>query len=329
MNDEPLPQSEIILYQTEDGLTRIQCRLENETLWLSQVQIAELFQTSVPNINLHLKDIYSEAELAEAATIKSYLIVRTEGTRQVSREVLHYCLPAILAVGFRVRSHRGTQFRQWAATRLSEYLVKGFTMDDDRLKNPPGKGQTDYFDELLETNWTAPVNAKSHCFSFFLMNLTNAIQPRQWRQHVAVGFSPRFSVHTFPEALTGATEICKNRSCRPCRGYGIQLNPVRGLTPTATDCRPSGAVIDRVFSPKWRCPFDRIVNLYIEYAELQAMERKPMTMGDWIAKLDEFLKISGRQLLDNAGKISAEQARAKAEQEYVRYAVLDAARGGR
>ena len=119
MSDEPLPQSGIIPYQTEEGRTRIQCRFENETLWLTQVQIAELFQTSVPNINLHLKAIYAENELAEGATIKSYLIVRSEGGRQVSRPVLHYNLPAILAVGFRVRSHRGRQFRQWATARLS------------------------------------------------------------------------------------------------------------------------------------------------------------------------------------------------------------------
>ena len=135
MSDEPLPQSGIILYQTEDGRTRIQCRFENKTLWLTQVQIAELFQTSVPNINLHLKAIYAENELTEGATIKSCLMVRIEGGRQVSRPVMHYNLPAILAVGFRVRSHRGTQFRQWATARLGEYLVKGFTMDDERLKN--------------------------------------------------------------------------------------------------------------------------------------------------------------------------------------------------
>ena len=150
MTAEPFPQSEFLLYQTEDGRTRIQCRFENETLWLTQAQIAELFQTTVPNINLHLKAIYAEGELTAEATIKSHLIVRLEGSRQVSRPVMHYNLPAILAVGFRVRSHRGTQFRQWATARLGEYLVKGFTMDDERLKNPPGPGQKDYFDELLE-----------------------------------------------------------------------------------------------------------------------------------------------------------------------------------
>jgi hypothetical protein len=150
MSDEAVPQSSIILYQTEDGRTRIQCRFEDETLWLTQALIAELFQTTPQNVTLHLQAIYEEGELAEAATCKDYLQVRTEGMRQVSRQLRHYSLPAILAVGYRVRSARGTQFRQWATARLSEYLVKGFTMDDERLRNPPGSGVPDYFDELLE-----------------------------------------------------------------------------------------------------------------------------------------------------------------------------------
>ncbi len=145
MNDDPLPQSEIILYQTEDGRTRIQCRFENETLWLTQAQIAGLFQTTPQNVTLHLKSIFAEGELSEEATCKDYLQVRLEGCREVTRRLRHYRLEAILAVGYRVRSHRGTQFRQWATARLGEYLVKGFTMDDERLENPPGKGQVDYF----------------------------------------------------------------------------------------------------------------------------------------------------------------------------------------
>src|SRR6185503_14702549 len=130
--------------------TRVQCRFENETLWLTQALIAELFQVTVPTVNEHLKGIYAEGELAAEATIRKFRIVRLEGRREVVREIEHYNLDAILAVGFRVRGHRGTQFRQWATARLGEYLVKGFTMDDERLKNPPGKGQKDYFDELLE-----------------------------------------------------------------------------------------------------------------------------------------------------------------------------------
>jgi len=144
------PASELILYQTEDGRTRIQCQFEDQTLWLTQAQMAELFQTTPQNITIHLKAVFEEGELVEETTCKDCLQVRQEGNREVKRNLRHYNLDAILAVGYRVRGHRGTQFRQWATARLSEYLVKGFTMDDERLMNPPGPGQTDYFDELLE-----------------------------------------------------------------------------------------------------------------------------------------------------------------------------------
>lgn len=147
---EPTASSDLILYQTEDGHTRIQCRFEGETVWLSQALIAELFQKDVRTINEHLINVFDEGELDREATIRKVRMVRMEGKREVTREIDHYNLEAILAVGYRVRSHRGTQFRQWATARLSEFLVKGFTMDDERLKNPPGLGQVDYFDELLD-----------------------------------------------------------------------------------------------------------------------------------------------------------------------------------
>jgi len=148
----PPPPGEILLYQTDDGRTRVECRFVDESLWLSQALIAELFQVSVPTVNGHLANIYEEGELDPGATIRSFRIVRREGSREVARSIEHYNLDAILAVGYRVRSDRGTQFRQWATQRLREYLVKGFTMDDERLKNPPveGSGVPDYFDELLE-----------------------------------------------------------------------------------------------------------------------------------------------------------------------------------
>jgi hypothetical protein len=158
MSGEPLPQSEIILYQTEDGRTRVQCRSDNETLWLTQALIAELFQKDVRTINEHLVNIFEEGELVADSVIRKFRITAADGK---SYSTQHYNLDAILAVGFRVRSHRGTQFRQWAIGRLNEYLVKGFTMDDERLKNPPGKGQKDYFDEQLERirdirSWAGP-----------------------------------------------------------------------------------------------------------------------------------------------------------------------------
>lgn len=150
MTDElPEPRSALVLYQTEDGRTRIECRFEGETLWLTQALLAELFQKDVRTINEHLVNIYEEGELDRAATIRKFRMVRTEGQRQVAREIEHYSLPVVLAVGYRVRSPRGTQFRQWATARLTDFLVKGFALDDVRLKNPPGPGVPDYFDELL------------------------------------------------------------------------------------------------------------------------------------------------------------------------------------
>ena len=153
MTDQTAPNSEFILYTSEDGKTHVECRFENETLWLSQALMANLFQTTPQNITLHLKALYEDEELDEGATCKDYLQVRQEGQREVKRQVKYYNLEAILAVGFRVRSSRGSQFRRWANGRLQEFLVKGFVMDDERLKNPPIAGSSqvpDYFDEMLD-----------------------------------------------------------------------------------------------------------------------------------------------------------------------------------
>jgi hypothetical protein len=149
MSEAEPPESSIILYQTEDGQTRVQCRFENETIWLTQALISELFQVSVPTVNEHLKGIYDDGELDPEPTIRKFRIVRIEGKREVAREIEHYSLLVILAVGYRVRSHRGVQFRQWVTARLSEYMVNGFTMDDERLTPREKDGQSDYFDELL------------------------------------------------------------------------------------------------------------------------------------------------------------------------------------
>lgn len=316
MADEPSPQSGLILYQTEDGRTRIQCRFDAETLWLTQVQIAELFQTSVPNINLHLKAIYAEGELTEAATIKPYLIVRTEGARQVSREILHYNLPAILAVGYRVRSHRGTQFRQWATTQLSEYLVKGFTMDDERLKNPPGKGQTDYFDELLAR--IRDIRSSERRFYQKVLDIyaTSVDYTPDAETSQKFFATVQNKMHWATHGQTAAEVIHQRAdSAQPLMG-------LKTTRPGRIIRREDVAVAKNYLTEDELQALNRIVSLYLEFAELQALNRRPMTMRDWITKLDEFLKISGRELLDHAGKISAEQARAKAEMEYDRYRKL-------
>jgi hypothetical protein len=319
MSDEPWPTSEILLYQTEDGRTRIHCRLENETLWLTQAQIAELFQTTPQNVTLHLKGIFAEGELDETATCKDYLQVRVEGGREVSRKLRHYRLEAILAVGFRVRSQRGTQFRQWATARLGEYLVKGFTMDDERLKNPPGKGQKDYFDELLER--IRDIRSSERRFYLKVLDIyaTSVDYTSDAEQSQRFFAAVQNKMHWATHGHTAAEVIAERADA---------AKPFMGLQTT----RPGGivrkddvAVAKNYLTEDELQVLNRIVNLYIEYAELQALERKPMTMQDWLTKLDEFLKISGRELLDHAGRISAETAKAKAELEYARYrALLDA-----
>jgi len=316
MSDAPLPRSEIILYQTEDGRTRVQCRFEDQNVWMTQALIADLFQTSIPNVNIHLKNIYAEGELNEEATIKDYLIVRQEGNREVARRVLHYNLEAILAVGYRVQSPRGTQFRQWATARLSEYLVKGFTMDDERLKNPPGKGQKDYFDELLER--IRDIRSSERRFYQKVLDIYATSVDYTPDAELSQRFfaTVQNKMHWATHGHTAAEIIAQRADA---------AKPFMGLHTT----RPGGIVRkDDVSVAKNYLTEDelrvlnRIVNLYIEYAELQALERKPMTMQDWVVKLDEFLKISGRELLGHAGKVSAPDAKAKAEREYERYRKL-------
>jgi hypothetical protein len=316
MPDTPPPQSSIVLYETEDGRTRIQCRFENETIWLTQALIAELFQVSVPTVNEHLKGIFADGELGPEATIRKFRIVRSEGRRQVTRELEHYDLPAILAVGYRVRSHRGTQFRQWATARLSEYLVKGFTMDDERLKNPPGNGQTDYFDELLErirdirsserrfyqkvldiyatsVDYTPSTDASQQFFA----NVQNKMH---WATH---GHTAAEVIHQRADASQPFMGL---KSTRP--GNVIQRDDL--------------SVAKNYLTEEELKTLNLIVSLYIDFAELQAQDKKSMTMRQWVEKLDEFLSISGRELLDHAGKVSAETARLKAEREYDSYRVL-------
>ncbi|MDH4082771.1 MAG: virulence RhuM family protein [Nitrospira sp.] len=319
MPEETPPQSSIILYQTEDGRTRIRCRFENDTIWLTQAQLAELFQVTVPTVNEHLKGIYTEGELTAGATIRKFRIVRSEGARQVTREIEHYSLPAILAMGYRVRSHRGTQFRQWATARLSEYLVKGFTMDDERLKDPPGKGQTDYFDELLER----------------IRDIRSS--ERRFYQKVLDIYATSMDYHPDTEMSKQFFATVQNRMHWATHGHTAAevihqradaTKPLMGLTTT----RPGGivrrddvSIAKNYLTENELHALNRIVTAYLEFAELQALNRRPMMMREWIVKLDEFLTLSGRELLNHAGKISAEAAKSKAELEYDRYrALIDA-----
>jgi hypothetical protein len=319
IDDNKEPQSNLILYQTEDGRTRIQCRFENETVWLTQALMSELFHIGVNTVNHHLKEIYDDGELQREATIRNYRIVRLEGSREVTREIEHYSLPVILAIGYRVRSHRGTQFRQWATARLTEYLVKGFTMDDERLKNPPGLGQTDYFDELLER--IRDIRSSERRFYQKVLDIyaTSVDYAPGTEMSQAFFATVQNKMHWAAHGHTAAEVIHERADA---------AKPLMGLMTTRSGKiirREDVSIAKNYLNETELQTLNRIVSLYIEFAELQALNRKPMTMRNWIEKLDEFLKISGRELLDHAGRISAETAKLKAEIEYDRYrALIDA-----
>jgi len=303
---------ELILYRTEDGRTRVQCRFDDGTIWLTQIQIAELFQTSVPNINLHLKAIYEEGELSPDRTIKSYLIVRSEGSRKVTREVLHYSLPAILAVGYRVRSARGTQFRQWATARLEEFLVKGFVLDDERLKSPPGPGVPDYFDELLER--IRDIRASERRMYLRVREILA----------LAADYDPKDEdAHKFFQtvqnklhfAVTGKTapELIAERAdaTRPNMG----LTTWKGEVVRKTDVTIAKNYLhqDEIHE------LNRIVVMFLDFAEDQARRRKQIFLRDWQKRLDDFLRFNERAVLPNAGGMTREDADLRAHEEYARF----------
>ena len=307
---------EILLYQTEDGRTRIECRFAGETLWLSQSQMAALFQTTPQNITLHLKAIYREGELTQEATCKDYLQVREEGGRTIRRKLLHYNLDAVLAVGYRVRSHRGTQFRRWATDRLREYLVKGFAMDDERLKNPPGRGQVNYFDELLAR--VRDIRSSERVFwrkvlDIYATSIDYAPSSDLSQQFFA---TVQNKMHWAAHGHTAAELVVQRAdAAQPFMG-------LRTTRPGGVVRREDVSIAKNYLDAEELEALNRIVSAYLEFAEVQALSRRPMTMRDWIGKLDDFLKLTERALLDHAGKVSAETARLRAEAEYDRYRII-------
>jgi len=307
------PGGELLLYQTEDGRTRIECRFENETLWLTQAQMAELFQTTPQNITLHLKSIYEEGEQAEEATCKSYLQVRQEGERTIKRQVRHYRLEVVLAVGFRVRSHRGTQFRQWATARLQEYLLKGFVLDDERLKNPPGPGVPDYFDDLLARIRDIRASEKRmylqvrDIFALAADYRPDDAETLKFFQII------QNKLHWAATGKTAAELIAE-------RADHTQLN--MGLTSwKGAKVRKTDVTIAKNYLREGEIQeLNRIVTMYLDYAEDQARRRNVLYMRDWREKLDAFLQFNERDILTNAGKVAKEVADRLALEQYEKFA---------
>ena len=312
--------AEMLLYQTEDGTTRVEVRFEGATAWLSQGKMAELFQTTSQNITQHISSIYGSGELIEASTCKSYLQLRTEGTRQVQRNIKHYSLAVILAVGYRVQSHRGTQFRQWATARLEEYLLKGFAIDDERLKQGGGGN---YFDELLER--IRDIRSSERVFWRKVLDIyaTSIDYAPQAEASHAFFRTVQNKMHWAAHGHTAA-ELIAERADADKPNMGLTTFP--GARPRKADAM----VAKNYLEPGEVAALNKIVGAYLEFAELQATNRRPMYMADWVEKLDGFLRLSEREVLDCAaaltGSITREDAEAKVAAEY---ALFNSARDAR
>lgn len=305
------PAGEIVLYQPQRGTEQIRVLLEGETVWLPQALIAELFQTSVPNVNIHLKNIYEEGELDQSATIKEYLIVRHEGSRQVSRKVLHYSLDAILAVGYRVKSPVATRFRQWATARLREYLVKGFTLNDDRLKGTDAV--TDYFDELLARIREIRAS-EARVYQRIREIFALAVDYREGERETQRFFATmQNKMHYAATGLTAA-EIIRRRadSTRPNMGLTTWKGDrvIKRDVSTAKNYLAAGE-IDTL---------NRITVMFLDQAEFRAQRRQDIHMHDWQAFLDKFLRDTELPVLADAGSISHEEALEWAHAQYDAYA---------
>lgn len=307
------PSSQLILYRTPDGQTRVQCRFEQENVWLTQALMAELFETTPQNITIHLRAIYADGELQESTTCKEYLQVRIEGGRQIQRALKHYSLEAILAVGYRVRSPRGTQFRQWATARLKEYLVKGFTIDDERLKNPPGKGHTDYFDELLER--IRDIRASERRVYLRVREIIAlAADYNPAEPETQVFFQTIQNKLHFAATGRTAAELIAERA--------DASQPNMGLTSWYSDVVRKGdvTVAKNYLREKEIEELNRLVVMFLDFAEDQARRKKQIFLKNWLDRLHDFLNLNERAILPGAGSVSREAAHQRAQDEYERFA---------
>lgn len=309
--------SEIIFYQSEDGTIRLETRLENETLWLTQQQMAELFQTTQQNISLHIQNIYAEGELSDEATHKKSLWVRQEGNRQVQRELDSYNLDMVISVGYRVKSLIATRFRIWATQQLKEYIVKGFVMDDERLKNPPvaGSAVPDHFADLLAR--IRDIRASERRMYLRVRDIfALAADYEPSLPETNLFFSTiQNKLHFATTGMTAAELISARVN---------HTLPNSGLTSWARDeVRKSDVTIAKNYlNSEEIAELNRIVTMWLDFSEDQATRRKQVFMRDWQTKLDEFLRFNDRDVLPDAGGVSKKAADEKARTEYEQYAAL-------
>ncbi|HEY8667776.1 MAG TPA: virulence RhuM family protein [Tepidisphaeraceae bacterium] len=300
------PGSEILIYQTEDKQTRVEVRLEQQTVWLSQKQLAELFQKDVRTVNEHIRNVFEEGELQEDSVIRKFRITASDGK---TYETLHYNLDVIISVGYRVKSHRGTQFRIWATQRLREYIVKGFALDDKRLMEA---GRESYFDELLER--IRAIRASERMFYQKITDIYSSSIDYDVNAEITRTFfaSVQNKFHYAIHGHTAAELVVERASAdKPNMGLTTWKNapdgPVRKADVTVAKNYLSEAELKQL---------NLIVDQYLSFAELQAQRRKPMHMADWASKLNDFLTLNDRDILQDAGKVSHELAEQLAHKQF-------------
>ena len=302
-------KGEIILYQREDGAVQIDVRVEDETVWLTQQQIAELFDTTKQNVNLHIQNIFNEGELLPEATVKKSLTVQNEGTREVRRQLTYYNLDVIISVGYRIKSIIATHFRQWATQRLREYIIKGFVLDDDRLKN---LGGAKYWKELLERIRDIRSSEKVMYRQVLDLYATasdyNPKSPESIEFFKIVQNKLHYAAHGHTASETIYFRVDSNK---PFAG----LTNFKGDEPTQAEAM----IAKNYLEEKELKVLNNLVSAYFDLAELNAIEEREMRMADFVRELDNILRTTGRNVLDNAGQISHEQANKKAITEYKKY----------
>ena len=305
-----MTNSELLLYQTDDGQTKIDVRLENESVWLSQAQMVELFQTTKQNISLHIRNVFKEGELDEISVVKDYLTTAADGKAYSTN---YYNLDVIISVGYRVKSHRGTQFRIWATTQLREFLIKGFVLNDERLKETGHTNQ--YFDELLDR--IRDIRSSEKIFYAKIRDIyTTAIDYNAQTEQSQLFFKTvQNKMHWAIHGHT-ASEIIYKRVNSEQQNLGLKTwknAPVGKIRKTDVSIAKNYLNEDELKD------LNLIVDQYLSFAELQARNRKPMYMSDWSKKLNDFLMLNDREILEHAGKISANMAKELAETEYEKY----------
>ena len=302
-------QGEIVIYQAEDGLTKVECRFVDETVWLTQQQMAELFHTSRSNIVEHIGHIYEEGELDEVSTCRKFRQVRMEGNRQVARELPFYNLDMIISLGYRVKSLIATQFRRWATERLKEYMIKGFTLDDERLKN---LGGGNYWHELLERIRDIRSSEKVMYRQVLDLYATSVDYNPRSAESVAFFKMVQNKLHYAAHGHTAAEVIYERADAdKPFMG----LTTFSGDFPTAKDI----GIAKNYLSEEELRVLNQMVSGYFDFAEVQAIRHRPMYMSDYVEQLDNILRATGEEVLTHAGKISHAQAMEKAKAEYKRY----------